>query len=815
MLKRYWLQAKKYLTPIWNKIAYPSLLNYSAFKKRSRVKKVASLGYTILLLLFAFVFLLETNFLWLFGDMPTMKEARNPKLAVPSKILSADGVQMGAFFIENRKPIAFENIHPKTIDALIATEDVRFYEHSGIDFRAIGGAVLGLFSEDNRGGGSTITQQLVKNIYKTRAKSSAGLLGKIPFVKTVVAKTKEWVTALKMSYFFDKEEILTLYLNAVDFGDNSFGLKIASEHFFSKNPEDLELHESAVLIGVLKGTFRYNPVRNPERALARRNVVLEQMLKYKKINQEEYHAAIKQPLGLKITPFKLSNDIAPYFIAAIKPKLEKWCEEQGLNLYADGLTIYTTIDSRAQKHAEKAVSEHLAAHQKSLVVEQGTYTYWFDKTIAAEKAQFKKENPRSKTIPETATETLLKKLISQSPIYLRFQANGLSAKEIQEKMSVKASRKMFFHNGYKEVSISSIDSVKHMAQVLQAGLMSMDPTSGHVKAWVGGVDFNTFQYDHVSQASRQAGSAFKPLIYAAALEKGYTACTTVVDKPISLKTTIDGKSANWEPRNSTRTFTYAPMRLRSAIAQSVNSVAIQVLQDIKPAVLQSFVKKLGISTPVGNDLSIALGTNSVKLLEMVKAYAVFVNGGKLVEPVLYTKIESIEGDVLFESSSSKKQVYQEELAYEMTYMLRGGVEESGGTSRRLYNYNLPLGNQIGGKTGTTNDYVDAWYMGVTQPLVTGVWVGCEDSKIHFTSGNGQGGRSALPIFGMYMKEVYADKEIGIAKMDFKKPPAFEEKLPECLRNSYYIPDSSFIKTDSLQVDSLGLSLPADSLLEAI
>lgn len=731
--------------------------------------------------------------------MPSMKEARNPKLAVPSEIFSADGKLMGSFMIENRSPVLFKEISQTTIDALIATEDVRFYEHNGIDLRSLAGAVLGTLKDDNRGGASTINQQLVKNIFKTRGYRSKGLFGKIPLVRTLIAKVKEWLTALKMNYFFEKDEILTLYLNAVDFGDNTFGIKLASEHFFSKNPKDLEIHESAMLIGGLKATNSYNPIRKPENALKRRNVVLGQMLKYGKIDQKAYDKAIKKPLGINPKTVTKDKFIAPYFIRSLKPKLEKWCQENDLNLYADGLKIYSTLDSRAQAYAEKAVADHLASIQKSLDLEQGSYKYWFDKAIAKEKADYKKLNPKAKEIPETSSEKLLRSEIEKSEVYLSLLAQKKSKEEALAIMSEKKKTKLFYHNGEKEVTISSLDSIKYMAQQLQAGLMSIDPLTAEVKAWVGGPSFEYFKYDHVSQASRQPGSSFKPIIYAAALEKGYAPCTTIIDEPFSIKTTIKGKVQNWEPKNSTGTYTYAPMSLRRALAGSVNSVAIRLLQGIKTKTVIEMSARLGITAKIEDNLSIALGTSNVKLLELTNAYATFANGGKLAEPIMYNRIESADGDVLYESELKQKQVLDPEIAYNMTLMLRGSVEEGNGTSRRLYSYGIADGNQVGGKTGTTNDYVDGWYMGITQNLVTGVWVGCENSQIHFTSANGQGGRAALPIFGMYMKSVYADKDLNIIKSDFFKPTDYED--PKCVNIVLPQPDSTLLATDSTLVDS--------------
>jgi penicillin-binding protein 1A len=789
---------------VFKKVVKP-VLNYSFFNRTKYnnatfLGKIGRLLYTFALLLIAFVFALESNFLWLFGDMPTMSEARNTKLSVPTEIYSEDNKLLGLFYVENRSPVTFEQIDSLTVYALIATEDVRFYQHSGLDIRSLTGAIFSTITGDKRGG-STIHQQLVKNIFNTRNKKSRGLLGIIPGLSTLIAKIKEWDTAVKLDFFFEKNEILALYLNAVDFGDNTFGIKLASEHFFSKTPDELELYESATLIGILKGTNYYSPKRRPERALERRNVVLEQMLKYKKIDSSAYLAALKMPLGLKITEINKEKSSAPYFRTMLRPRLIKWCDENGYNLFADGLKIYTTLNSEMQLIAEKAVADHLTELQRTLDADQGSYKFWFDKAIAQEKADFKKKNPKGKELPKMPSEIVLDKLIKNSPAYKALKEKGLTYGKIISILSKKHQTTLATHYGEKPFVISTIDSVKYMSQFLQAGLLSVDPTNLYVKAYVGGNNYNYFKFDHVIQAGRQPGSAFKPIIYASALENGYAACTTLVDKPFSIKTIINGEKANWEPQNSNRTYTNAPVNLRSALGRSINSVAIRILEDIKVDKALFTAKKLGITSKLDRNLSLALGTSNVTLLELTKAYVPFTNLGRSGKFVMFTKILDKNGEEVFTHVPEMAQVLEPAKAYEMSYLLRGSVEEGGGTARGLYKYDLPNGNEIGGKTGTTNDYVDAWFMGITANLVTGVWVGCDDSRIHFTNGNGAGGRAALPIFGNYMKNVYANKKIGLEKTKFPIPEGYAGKL-----NCHFIA----VVTDSTLVDSLGVNL--DSLI---
>ncbi|AWV98789.1 penicillin-binding protein 1A [Arcticibacterium luteifluviistationis] len=786
---------------LFGKVLKFSVFNRSEFKSATLLSKVFRLTYTFGLLLVTFVFALESNFLWLFGDMPTMKEARNTKLAVPSEIYSSDEKLLGLFYVENRSPIPFEEIDSLTVKALISTEDARFYLHNGLDIVSLSGAVFSTLTGDKRGG-STIHQQLVKNIYNTRHVNSRGLLAYIPGLSTLVAKIKEWDTAIKLDWFFEKNEILALYLNAVDFGDNTFGIKLASEHFFSKKPQDLELHETALLIGILKGTNYYSPKRRPERALARRNVVLEQMLKYNDIDSLAFENAIKKPLGLKITEINKEESSAPYFRTMLRPLLIAWCEENGYSLFSDGLKIYTTIDSRMQTNAEEAVKSHLTEIQRSLDLEQGSYKYWFKKKIAEEKAAFKRENPRVKDIPEMPTEVVLNKLVKQSGSYKNFRSAGLTEEEALEAMNKPHQTVLATHTGEKKMTISALDSIMYMSQFLQAGLLSIDPTNLHVRAYVGGSNYDYFKYDHVVQAGRQPGSAFKPIIYASALENGYPACTTIIDKPFSIETSIGGKQTTWAPKNSNGTYTYAPVNLRRALGTSINSIAIRVLQDVGTDKVIKTAEKLGIQSKLDNNLSLALGTSNVTLLELTRAYLPFANQGMSGDVVLFDKIIDKTGEVVFEHKPDLKQVLAPEKAYEMSYLLRGAVEEGGGTARRLYNYGIPYGNEIGGKTGTTNDYVDAWFMGVMANLVTGVWVGCDDSRIHFTSGNGAGGRAALPIYGKFLQASYADKKIGLEKTTFTKPEDYDSALLNC----HFVP----VVEDSTATDSLAVN--QDSLM---
>ncbi|MEZ4773368.1 MAG: transglycosylase domain-containing protein [Bacteroidia bacterium] len=770
----------KKLRKAWQKLWFYSIFNRKDFKEASFGKKILRVGYTGVICIVLFVVAMEINFLWLFGYLPSMRDVINPRVSLPTEIYSADNQLMGSFYIVRRKPVTFEEINPQTLDALIATEDIRFYQHSGLDIYALFGAVFSTVSGSKRGG-STITQQLVKNIYNTRRTSSGGLLGLIPVVNTIVAKLKEWNTALKIEFFLEKEEIITLYLNAVDFGNNSHGLQIASEYYFSKQPADLKVEESALLIGMLKGPSLYNPRRNPELALERRNVVLSQMEKYGYLQPEEKAKAEKRPIRLKIREIAKEKTVAPYFRAALVRELTEWCEENNYNLYTDGLKIYTTIDSRMQRYAETSVKQNMTTIQRSFESGFGGYKYWFDSKIEQEKKDYLKENPPPKgqkkpELPPMPTEVFLQSLIEQSDTYQRLVASGKTKEEALKEMNKPARRSLFFQNNERKVWISSVDSIKHIAQMMHCGLVSIEPTTGAVKAWVGGTNWNWFQYDHVDQAKRQAGSTFKAILYAAALQNDLEPCSMFTDKQVSFLTENDGKEEVWDPQNSDEVFTNKEMTMRSAMAKSVNTIAAQVTEQIGPDEVIKMARKLGIESDLDETLSIGLGPSSVSLLELTRAYTAFCNEGRLCQTRLVDRIIGYDDEEIAVFKPKPQKAISKHDAYSMVFMLRGSVEEPGGTSRRLYSYGICNNNEIGGKTGTSTNYADGWYIGITPALVTGVWVGAENMKVHFENANGQGGRTALPIFGQYMQMVYNDSKTGVKRGKFTAPEDYTLNL---------------------------------------
>jgi penicillin-binding protein 1A len=816
------------LLPFWKKLWYFSNFNKSRYASIGKAKKMLSWLYTIFISFILFIVAFETNFLWIFGHMPSMKEVRNPKIALITEVYSADKKLMGTFFVEQRTPVDFNEINPKTIEALIATEDVRFYKHHGLDFYALSSALIATIQGKKRGG-STITQQLVKNVYRTRNFNSKGLLGYIPLVRTIIAKLKEWITALKIEFYYSKKEILTMYFNVVDFGNNSFGIKTASEFYFSKNPSKLKVEEGALLVGLLKAPSYYNPKNSITKATERRNVVLSQMAKYSFITEKEKEKLSKKKVKLRVKEIVHEQGIAPYFRTALVKELKDWCDDNDYNVYTDGLKIYTTIDSRLQTHAEQAVEENMAQLQANFEGGFWGHGNWFDYKIALEKRDYQKLNPTPKpkkgqpkpTVPLTPTEIMLLQIVEQSSQYKLLLNQGLSKDSVLALMEVKKPITIYWRGKTKKTNMSAIDSIKYYNQVLKCGLVAIEPKLGHVKAWVGGNHWDYFKYDHVNQAKRQAGSSFKPILYAAALESGMGPCDEFVDKPVSFPTIEDGKEVLWEPRNAERSYTYKPMSLRIAVAKSINTVAAQTTDKIGPNKVVKMAKKLKIDSKLDETLSIGLGTSDVTLLELTNAYTAFANKGKIRKPVLVTRIEDNKGEEIVTFKDKAEQAISEENAYLMTFLLRGSIEEGGGTSRKLYSYGVCEG-EIGGKTGTSNNNSDGWFVGVTPQLVAGVWVGCDNRLIHFENANGQGGRTALPIFGRFLQLVYNDKATGIKPGTFEKPSKLEKSIdcytPYVAKDTTHldeIDDSDIMDSLSKILDQMQIPVPEEETPEGI
>ncbi len=705
-------------------------------------------------------------------------------MSVSTEIYYADGKLMGRFSKENRTPVEFKSISPNLVNALISTEDVRFYNHHGVDFYSFFTSMLSTAKGDKRGG-STITQQLAKNLFETRKKKSQGLIRHVPMIRTMVSKVKEWFTAFEIERIYNKNEILTLYFNTVPFGNNTFGIKAASLKYFNKTPDALNPAQAAMLIGMLKATSTYNPIKNPDRCTERRNIVLGQMEKYGSISKAEYTADTQQPLNLDLSYVEDESQGDSYIRRAVEKWLDKWCKDNGYNLYEDGLKIYTTIDPRLQQYAEEAVAEKMKMLQKRF------NNLWGNK------------NPWRDLSGDEIVDFLLK-AEQHLPVYklLDKKYHG-DMSQIQQYFDRKKKMKVFSWNGDRDTAFSSADSIKYYTRILNTGMMTIEPSSGKIKVWVGGIDHRYFNYDHVNQSKRQAGSTFKPFAYVTALDNGFTPCDKFTDKPVSIKFMNAGKPDFWQPQNADFHFTYQDMSLRWAMGKSVNSITAQVTEKVGWDKVVEYAHKCGIESPLKSVPSVSLGTNDVSVFEMVRAYSTFLNKGQRIDPILVTKITDQDNNVLAEFTLKSEKVLSEETAWLMLYMFRGGMEEPGGTSQALWEYPglWKKDNQIGGKTGTSSKYVDGWYMGITKDLVTGIWVGADDRSVHFTtSESGEGSHTALPIFGRFMEKVYADPKSGYTYGQFPKPWSKITKEYDC--------PSPRLSIDSLETDSL--NLPVDT-----
>ena len=744
------------------------------------------LRYFVIFIYFVVLFFcaIELNFLWLFGYTPDMQAIKEPSLSLPSEVYYADGTLIGRFYREDRSPVEYKDISPNIINALVATEDVRFYNHHGIDLYGIFTSMLSTAKGDKRGG-STITQQLAKNLFETRSRKSQGLIKHVPLIRTIVYKCKEWITALKIEHVYSKQDILTLYLNTVPFGSHAFGIKTASLKFFNQLPQKLNPAESATLIGMLKATTTYNPINNPDNALQRRNTVLGQMLKYNYLRQADYEENTKLTLNLDLSYTGHGSQGDSYLREAVERWLKKWCRDNDYDLYNDGLKIYTTIDPRLQHYAEIAVAEKMKMLQSRFYDLWGKKNPWQDLS-GHEKVDFVQKNEEKLPI-----YPLLQK---------KFNYNYTLIDQYFEKPK---QMKIFTWHGERDTTLSTVDSIKYYAKLLNTGMMTMEPSTGKIKVWVGGINFKYFNYDHVNQAKRQAGSTFKPFAYCAALDNGFTPCDKFTDQFVSIKYMDGNKQEVWEPKNATYVFTGQEMSLRWAMGASINSITAQVTEKVGWDKVVDYAHKCGIESPLKSVPSVCLGTNDVSVYEMVRAYSTFLNKGQKIDPILVTKITDQDGDVLATFEPKEEQAISEEVAWLMLYMFRGGMEEPGGTSQALWEYPglWKKDNQIGGKTGTSSGFVDGWYMGITKDLVTGIWVGADDRSVHFTNAEtGEGSHTALPIFGDFMQRVYADPKSGYTYGAFPKPWVKITKSYDC--------PSPREETDSL-TDSL--TKPLDTL----
>ena len=706
-----------------------------------------------------------------FGEMPDFRQLENPKTNFASEIISSDNKVLGKYYFnDNRTPIEYEDINPETINALIAIEDERFYSHPGIDLKATLRAIVFL---NQRGGASTITQQLARQLF-------VGVRSRNIF-QAITQKIKEWVIAVRLEKQYTKEEILTMYLNIYDFGYYGDGIKSASNIYFSKEPIDLKVEESAMLIGMLQNSSLYDPIRRPEITKNRRNLVLMQMSKNNYITKKEEDSLRTLPLTLDYTPQSHRQGLATYFRSYLRGFMKDWTSKNfkndstKYNLYVDGLKIYTTINSKMQKYAEESVEEHMINLQKEFFIQNDTLST----------APFL-------DLEEEEEETIMKRAMRRSERWRKSKLSGMTNEEIEESFNKAVDMTVFSWNGDIDTIMSPIDSIRYYKHFLRAGMMSMNPKNGHVMAWVGGINYRHFQYDHVMLSKRQIGSTFKPFLYATAIDQlKLSPCDMLPDLIHCIEPYKYGNPEAWCPTNSSDK--YGGMRtLSNALANSKNTISAQLIDKVGPKPVADLARNLGVSSNIPNVPAIALGTPDLSVYEMVGAYGAFANKGIYVEPVMVTKIEDKNGTIIYQSKPNTKDVISEESSY-VTLKLLEGVTKFGSGARLRHNiaedernhvynnvvtgYPYEFKNDIAGKTGTTQNQSDGWFIGMVPNLVTGVWVGGEDRSIHFKEiAYGQGATMSLPIWGLFMNKCYADEELNVSKDPFPEPEVLNIEL---------------------------------------
>jgi penicillin-binding protein 1A len=662
-----------------------------------------------------------------FGALPDTRRLENPQTAIATEIITEDGQIIGKYFNENRSPVNFDQLSPNLVDALVSTEDVRFYEHAGIDFQRSFTIFLHLLAGE-RQGASTISQQLAKNLFPRKHYTTPEL---------IIRKLKEWLLAVRLERLYTKNEIIAMYFNTVEFGGKSIaGIQSASETFFGKSPAELNVDEAAILVGIQKSPAAYNPQRHPARSMARRNTVLNQMRKYGKLTDEQYAKFSKMPMDIHYQLESHNEGMATYFREYLRTEfLDKWCDEHGYDLYSDGLKIYTTLDSRMQKYAESAVREHMQDLQKEFY------------------AQFR----RSGTKPWSGTPEIIDLTMKRSERYRALREDSATDEEIKRSFSKPVRMKVFSYRGAVDTVMSPLDSIKYYKYFLQPGFMVMDPKSGHVKAWVGGLDFHFFKYDHVApNAKRQVGSTFKPFVYATAIVAGFSPCQKLPNTPVVFE-----DYQNWSPRNDDDKYG-GEMTLKKGLAQSVNCIAARVMKEvgIKPVV--DMAHQMGIVSNLDPVPSLCLGVSDLSVYEMAGAYNTFNNYGEYVQPQVIMRIEDKNGNILQDFVPHTRVVMDDKKDYIMLNMLQGVTDcHLGGTGCRL-RYKFNLRGPMGGKTGTSQNHSDGWFVGIIPQLTGAVWVGAEDRAVHFNSMTlGQGAAEALPIWAKFLQKVYADKDLNI------------------------------------------------------
>lgn len=760
---------------------------------------------------FLYLGAVDINFLWLFGKSPGyFSGIMHPQTSEASEIYSADGKLIGKYFNENRTPVKYEDVNPAFFHALVDTEDERFYKHFGIDPIGIFGAMKDAVLHHDGRGASTITQQLAKNMFRVRSQYSTGLLGKIPGLKILIIKSKEWIIATKLETVYSKKDIITMYANTVDFGANSYGIKTAAKTYFNTTPRDLTTEQAAVLVGMLKATTYYNPRSNPKNSLSRRNTVLNNMVKHGDLSRTACDSLSQLPIKLDFKVEENYDGQAKYFREAVANYLKDWCEQEGYDLYSSGLKIYTTIDTRMQKYAEEAAIKQMKKVQQNFKAHWGNNDPWIDE--------------KGKVIPG-----FIEGIAQRQPEYKALMARFPNQPDsITYYLNKPHKVKLFdYEKGTIEKEMSTMDSIRYMVHFMHCAMVAMEPQSGAVKAWVGDIDFNSWKYDKVT-AMRQPGSTFKLFVYTEAMNQGLTPCDKRRDEYISMQVYDKNKHENvtWTPSNANGSFSGDSMPLKNAFAKSVNSIAVRLGQEMGIKRIITTAQAMGIHSPLDDQPSLALGSSDVNLLEMVNAYCVIADNGKHHDPVLVTRIVDHEGNEVYVGPKTDEQVIPYKSAFFMQKLLMSGTHDAGGTSVSFssadYAGSFFRDTDFGGKTGTSNNHSDAWFIAVSPKLVVGAWVGGEYRSIHFRTGAlGQGSKTALPICGYFIKSVFSDPAFQGYHGKFDKPKDEDITSDMYGCESYYKPvvrdtvkEDSLTHEDEIQLDANGNPIPRN-LMESV
>jgi penicillin-binding protein 1A len=703
--------------------------------------------------LFALYFILTS--IGLLGEMPSFEELENPDSNLATEIYSSDDVLLGKFYRENRSPIQYQDLPQHLVDALIATEDERFREHSGIDARGTLRALKGMGKD---GGASTITQQLAKLLFHGE--------GSRNIIVRIHQKVKEWIIAVRLERHYTKNEIIAMYLNRADFVNHAVGIRSAARVYFSKEPKDLAIEEAALLVGMLKNPSYFNPNRASRYELVfnRRNTVFQQMVRNKYLEKEAAEQLSKLPIKLNFKYEDHNEGTATYFREYLRDYMKKWAEThfkpngEKYNIYGDGLKIYTTIDSRMQQYAEEAVEEHVKNLQKQF--------------FASKKGQ---KNAPFVNITQGQIDAIMTRSMKNSVRWQQMISEGKSEEEVTKSFTIPTEMRIFTWKGERDTVMTPMDSIRYYKHFINAGLVSIEPQTGHVKAWVGGINFKHFKYDHAGKAKRQVGSSFKPFVYATAIEQlNMSPCDTIRDAPFTIPRGRHNVGSNWTPKNSDGKYR-GLVTLKSALAASLNTVSARLIDKVGPKAVIDLTHRLGVTTNIPEQPAICLGAVEITVEEMVAAFSTFANQGIYTKPQFITRIEDKNGNIIYEAIPESQDVMSQDVAYATLKLMEGVTED--GTSKRLRwggggvaNYPYKFTNAIAGKTGTTQNNSDGWFIGIVPNLATGVWAGCEDRSAHFRdTARGQGATMALPIWGLFMHKCYQNKELQISQEDFLKP----------------------------------------------